>query len=259
MTRVAVTLSLVCAVLIGGAVASAEVSRRGKLQVTVNGKLAPSSLPRKGAAPIAVSVGSRISTTDGSQPPKLRRLRIEINRHGRLSTAGLPTCRYRQIQTATSAQALRACRSSLVGQGTLDANVVLATQDPYPAKSRLLLFNGRSKGRPALLGQVFSARPFANSFVIVFELARKRRGAFGTVLNAALPRALSSWGVVTGIKLSLSRRYRVGGRRRSFLASGCPAPKGFPGAVFPLARTTFRFTGGPRIVQTLTRNCRVRR
>lgn len=256
--KTAVALASIAALLATAALASAEITQRGNLRVAVNGKLAPTKLPRTGAAPIAVAVKSQITTTDETQPPKLRGLRIEINRNGRLSTAGLPVCPYGSIRTATSAQALKACRSALVGSGSLEANVVLATQEPYPTKSRLLLFNGRIKRKPVLLGQVFSARPFANSFVIVFKISRTRRGTYGTVLSATLPAALRSWGVVTGIEMNLSRRYRVRGKRRSFLASGCPAPRGFPRATFPLARTTFGFTGGPRVVQTLTRSCRAR-
>jgi len=235
-----------------------EVTQRGNLRVAVNGKLTPRALPRKGAAPVAVSVSSRIATTDRSQPPPLRRLRIEINRHGHLSTAGLPVCPYRKIRTATSARALRACGDALVGQGSFEANVSLANQEPYRARARLLIFNGRSKGKPVLLGQVYSPRPFATAFVIVFDLAKSRRGAFGTVLNASLPRAIGSWGVVTGIELNLSRRYRHRGKRRSFLSAGCPAPKGFRVVPFQLARTSFRFAGGRTLRSTLTRNCRPR-
>jgi hypothetical protein len=35
--------------------------------------------------------------------------------------------------------------------------------------------------------------------------------------------------------MRLDRRFRSGGRTHSYLAADCPAPAGFPGAVFPLA------------------------
>jgi hypothetical protein len=252
--------ALLCAIAVvvavgAAALASAETTQRGTLRLTVNGKLAPRVLPRRGAAPIVVSVGSDITTTDETLPPQLRRLRIEINRHGHLDTRGLPTCPYRAIRTATSAQALKLCRAALVGQGTFNAMVSLANQEPYPVTARLLVFNARFKGKPALFGQLYAARPFATSFVIVFRIARTRKGGYGTILNAAIPKSLGNWGVVTGIQMNLKRIYRVRGRRHSFLSSGCPAPKGFRLVTFNLARTSFRFAGGPRIVQTLTRSC----
>jgi hypothetical protein len=256
----AVALLLVAGALALSAapLAPAEVSQSGTLRVSVNGTLSPRALPRKGAAPIAVAVDSRISTTDQTQPPKLRSLQIEINRHGRLDTAGLKTCPYQRIETASSAQALRACRSALVGEGSFEASVSVGSQEPYPAKARLLIFNGTSKGRSVLLGQIFSARPFASSFVIVFRLARRQHGTYGTILTAALPSSLGGWGVVTGVKMRLSRRYRAGGTRHSFLSAGCPAPRGFSRVSFPLARVSFRFSDHVKLTSTLTRSCRAR-
>jgi len=234
------------------------VAQRGNLRVAVNGSLAPSALPRHGTAPVAVSVAGRISTTDGSTPPALKTLRIEINRHGRFDRTGLPICPYRSIQPASTARALAACRAALVGQGRFEADVSLAGQEPYPARGRLLVFNGRAGGHPALLGQIYAPRPFANSFVIVFAVKRRAHGAFGTVLTASLPRALGSWGRVTGIEMRLGRRFTSNGARHSYLSAGCPAPAGFGGVSFPLARASFSFAGGTRLAPTVTRACSVR-
>ena len=249
----------VAVLLVGGAtLASAEIGQVGNLRVKVEGVLKPSSLPRNGAAPVKVSVASKIGTTDETQPPRLRQLRIEINRHGRLETAGLPVCSYEKILTATSGQALRACRPSLVGQGSFEADVSLDAQEPYKSKAKLLVFNSVSKGKTVLLGHIFSARPFTTSFVMVFKISRKQGGTYGTVLDSTLPRTLGSWGVVTGIRMNLSRQYGAGGQRRSFLSAGCPAPKGVPKVAFPLARTSFTFDGGSRVSSTVVRSCHAR-
>jgi hypothetical protein len=242
----------------GAGLASAEIGQVGTLRVTVSGVLKPSSLPRKEVAPVQVSVASKIGTTDDTQPPRLHQLRIEINRHGLLETAGLPLCSVQQIQTATSGQALRACRPSLVGQGSFEADVSLAAQEPYKSKAKLLVFNSVSKGKNVLLGHIYSARPFATSFVMVFKISRKNGGTYGTVLDSTLPRTLGSWGVVTGIRMNLSRQYGAGGQRRSFLSAACPAPKGVPKVAFPLARTSFTFEGGSRVTSTVVRSCRAR-
>ncbi len=238
--------------------AQAEVSQKDTVRVTVTGTLAPQALPRSGAAPVAVSVGGEIATTDQSAPPQLKSLRIEVNRNGRLDATGLPTCSYSSIQPASSARALSACRSSLVGQGRFSANIVLSGQDPYPTKGRLLVFNGRSHGKPVLLGQIYAPRPFATSFVFVFAIRHIAKGPYGTALEASLPRALGNWGYVTGIEMRLSRRYSYRGQRHSYISAGCPAPAGFTKVAFPLARTSFSFSGGVKLSSTLTRSCRVR-
>jgi hypothetical protein len=240
-----------------GASAS-EAVQKGALRVTVEGKLSPRKLPRKGRTPIAVSVGGRISTADGGTPPQLRTLRIELNRYGRLDTRGLPVCRPARIHPASTKRALRACRGALVGRGTFTVDVVLAGQQPYPTEGKLLVFNGVYKGKHALLGQIYSPKPFSTSFFVPFEIGKARGRRYGTALTASLPAALGNWGHVTGIEMRLARRYRYRGRRRSLISAGCPAPKGFPGALFTLARTTFGFAGGTKLVSTLTRECRAR-
>lgn len=239
-----------------GASASA-IAQKGALRVKVTGKLSPKRLPRRGAAPIAVSVGGRVTTTDASHPPRLRALRIELNRHGRLDATGLPTCPYERIQPASTSRALAACRAALVGKGTFTADISLAGQEPYPSKGKLLAFNGMQGGRPVIFAQIYSPHPFATSFVIVFEIRRLGRGEFGTALDAELPEALGSWGNLTGLQMTLSRRYTHRGERRSYLSAGCPAPQGFPGANFPLARASFGFEGGTELASTLTSTCKV--
>lgn len=252
VTSAALTVSFALAALAGA------VTQKDGVRVAVQGKLTPQALPRHGTAPVAVSVAGRISTPSGDLPPQLKRLAIEINRHGRIDTRGLPVCPRASIQPATTARALAACRSALVGEGTFSAAVVLKGQNPYPSRGKLLIFNGRERGRPVLYGQIYSAQPFTNSFVITFAVKPIRRGTYGTALIASLPESLGSWGYVTGISLKLSRRYSYRSQRHSYLSAGCPAPEGTSRVGFSLARTSFAFSGGRKLSSVLLRSCRVR-
>lgn len=253
----AVLLALAAALADAGA-GHADQVQRGNLRVAASAKFSPKRLPRAGDAPITVTLDGRLATLDGSLPPQLQGLRIELNRHGRLETRGLPKCRIGQIQPASTTLALSACRPALVGRGSFSVDAVLGSQQPYPTKGRLLVFNGTYKGRPALLGQIYSPHPFANSFVIPFEINRSKRPSYGVALTARLPRAFTDWGYVTGLELRLSRRYSFRGRTQSFISAGCPAPEGLSGAVFSFARTTFVFANGTRLSLPLTGECTVR-
>jgi hypothetical protein len=237
---------------------ASEISQKGNLRIKVSGSLSPKRLPRDRAVPISVSVGGEISTTDASPPPQLKTLRIELNRHARLQTAGLPVCEYSQIQPGSSSHALSQCRSSLLGTGSFKANITLAGQEPYPTRGRLLVFNGFRHGKPVLYGHIFSAKPFATSFVIVFDLEKLRKGTYGTALNAPLPKAMDAWGRLTGLEMTLSRRYSYKGSSHSFISSGCPAPKGFTRVPFRLARASFAFGGGTKITSTISGDCTVK-
>jgi hypothetical protein len=251
-------LALLTLLVLGAGLARAEVVRKDNLQIIVGGKLSPHRLPRTGSAPVAVSVSGQISTLDQSNPPQLGQLRIEINRHGKLEYAGLPTCKVGQIQPASNGRALHACRSALVGEGKYFGTITLPGSAPYAIEGKLLVFNGKEGKRPVLLGHIYSAHPFATSFVITFGISAHRHGEYGTTLTADLTKALGNKRNLTGIEMTLSRRYSYLGRRRSYISAACPAPKGFSSVNFPLARTTFSFANGESLHSVLNRNCGVR-
>ncbi len=122
--------------------AQAELVQRGNLRVSFDGKISPHVLPRKGSAPVRVAVAAKIASTHKGTPPQLRRISIAINRYGRFTPQGLPICELREIQPATTANALKACRASLVGEGSFSAKVLLSQQAPFPANGKVHVFNG---------------------------------------------------------------------------------------------------------------------
>jgi hypothetical protein len=240
-----------------GALAQAEVLQRGSLRVTFEGKLTPHSLPRTGTAPVKVSVGTQIASTDGTDPPQLRQISIAINSNGHFEPEGLPVCPLRAIQPSTTADALAACRSSLVGEGHFSASVLFTQQAPFPSEGKIYAFNSTLHGRPAILAHVFGTEPVPTSFTLPFELLPSK-GTFGTVLRASLPQVTGNSSYITGLSLTLGRTFTSHSKKHSYLSAGCPAPKGFPGATFPFAKASLAFAGRPGINSTLTRSCGVR-
>ena len=241
------------------AYATTETKTKGNLVTTVTAKLSPKRLPRAGRAPVAVTLGWKVATRDGTDPPTLKKLKIEINRNGILDPTGLPVCPYGKIQPASTFRALKNCRSSLVGRGSFAALIGLQGQQRYVSKGKMVVFNSEKHGKPVLFGQIYSAHPFSSSFVIVFKVSKGKHGKYGTTLNATLPRGLRAWGNLTEIRMRLSRKYRFKGHSKSFLSANCPTPKGVPIASFSLARTSFAFEGGPKISSIVTDDCKVRR
>jgi hypothetical protein len=158
------------------------------------------------------------------------------------------------IQPSTTVNALAACGRSLVGEGHFTANVKLPEQSPFPSAGKVLAFNGRLRGKPAIFAHIYGTQPAPTSTVLPF-LIEAAHGTYGTVLEALLPQATGTWGYVTGLKMTLRRSFSYRGKEHSYLSAGCPAPAGFPAAVFPLARTSFVFAGGPTLVSVLNRSC----
>jgi DNA-binding beta-propeller fold protein YncE len=239
-----------------GASASVVV-QRGPVRVKFDGKLSPHALPRHGLAPVGIAVDARISGTKGGTPPQLRRIAIQINRNGHFSAKGLPVCEEGDIQPSTTTAARAVCGRALVGEGHFAANVKLPQQSPFPSSGKVLAFNGRLHGKPAILAHIYGTEPVPTSYVLPFSI-RESRGTYGTVLETSLPHATGNWGYVTGLEMNLRRSFRYRGKQHSYLSAGCPAPAGFPGASFPLARTSFAFAGGMTLVSILNRSCKAK-
>jgi hypothetical protein len=250
-------LCLAAIALTGAAVATAATVQQGNLRITVLAQLKPYKLPRDKPAPIAVFVAGHLTNAQGGIPPQLQRMRIEVNRHGLLQSRGLPTCQVPQIQPGSSERALERCSDALIGSGRFWANIVLPDQGAYPTQGRLLIFNGRQGGRPAILAHIYTDHPFNSSFVIPFSIRHVSKGPYGTELKASLPEALGSWGYLDRIKLTLRRKYTYRGRQLSYFNAACPAPKGAKRASFPLAYAEFFFAGRKPMGATVDKTCGV--
>lgn len=257
MRRLAAPIVLTAA-LIGVAIAHGEVTQRGNLRVSFDGRLSPRELPRNQPAPVTVRIDGSIRTVDGSRPPQLRRISIAVNRQGRLFVGGLPICPAESIEQTTTEAALAACRGALVGHGRFAVNVDFPSLPSIPAQGRVLAFNGRSHGRPAILLHIHGSRPIQATFVLSFRISRPREGRFGTVLSTKIPKIAADLGYVTDVALTIGRRYRYAGEPHSLLSASCAAPPGFRTAIFALARGTFYFGNEQSLTTSLVRNCKVR-
>lgn len=251
------------ALLLGDALASperadAEQIRRAGLIISFDGGIAPNTLPRRGTRPISAQLSGRVRAADGGPLPQLDRLQIEIHRKAIFATRGLPVCRLEQISDALASVALQNCRSSLIGSGRFGVQLAFPDQLPTYTQGRVFAFNSRIGPRRAILLHIVTASPVVVAITVPLTMTAQRRGDFGLRMTTpSLPRLIGHHIYTTDFVFSLGRRFRAAGERRSYLNAGCPAPEGFSGGLFNLARATFEFSDGRRIRQTLTRNCRV--
>jgi hypothetical protein len=255
----AVLLSVVLAFAALTSLAAAELTSKGNLFVTFNGGILPGALPRDERAPITVWIAGKVRTLKGEHPPALRSLTIALNRNGYLETKGLPVCRYGEIVVASRKEALDLCRDALVGSGAYRARTTFPEQTRYPAFGRILAFNARSKGRPAILAHVYAEDPAASTNVIVLHIHRRNSGRYRTVLTGTSPNGLTRWGYLKRISLRLHRTYTYRGRRHSYLSAACPAPRDLKKASFNFAQASMSFVDGRNLSATLKRSCQVRR
>lgn len=254
----AATSLLLAVTYLAAGPAAAEQSGRAGVVVSLDGSTSPNSLPRDRRVPVTLALSGTIGTTDGAPLPRLDRIRIALASRGTLSTRGLPLCPQAELRTSDTRHALRACGAALVGRGSLLATLHFPGQASSILHANLLAFNGRSGGRPAVWVHAYSASPPV-SFVLPFHIRRLRAGAYGILLRAPVGNALGRWPRLLSFRITLGRRYRAAGVRRSYLSANCPLPPRFHIGFFPLARASYLFAPTPAVTTTILRGCRVRR
>lgn len=227
MNRYALPIALLTATLALTAVAVAAGSRKvecaGNLCLADNGGISPSTLPRHEYAPITARLMGELSTRDGTHPPAVRRVQIDVDKTLAIDAVGLPTCRASQLQARSSTAAKRACGSAIVGTGSAEVEVAFPEQAPFSSRGPVLLFNSGIHGRTtSLLLHAYVNVPAPTAVVTKVTVTRIHRGPFGLRIVAQVPKIAGGAGSVTKFELKVGRRFTYKGRKRSFLTATCP-------------------------------------
>lgn len=117
--------------------------RTDRPEVDFKAEVTPRRLPRRGFAPIGLTVSGTIGTESGGHPPALREAAVSVDEGIRIDTNGLARCTRRQLESLDGAGVGSACRKAIVGRGV--ARVGLASS----AKSLrvpLTVVNGGTSG-----------------------------------------------------------------------------------------------------------------
>lgn len=219
-TAIAVGFALICAAVAFG---SREVVRVGNLFLVDNGGISPSTLPKHESVPIRARIEVKIGTVDGSHPPALRTVSVDIDRTIQINAVGLPTCRLGQIEVRTTAAARGACASAIIGSGEAEVEVAFPDQQPFSATGPLVLFNGGVHGRTTLVFvHAYVAVPAPTAIVTTVRITRIDRDRFGHHFVARIPEITGGSGSATKFHLNIGRRFSYKGKRESFLVARCP-------------------------------------
>lgn len=190
------------------------------LVLRADGGFQPQTLPRHQFAPIDFEGHVDISAKGGGKPTPLRQALIDFDRDGRISVAGLPTCAPESIAAASVEEARRICRGAIVGTGHVEALVSLSS-GPVPTSSLLTIFNGPPlNGQPTAILHAQFTVPATQTYAIVVPIER-RRGGFRYRARLEIPPLAGGLGALTHIDVKIGRRYRAGGKPRSYLSARC--------------------------------------
>jgi len=214
----AVAASALAALAVGSA--GGAMIAIDNLILRADGGFEPRKLPRRAYAPIEFRGFVSVASKDGTRPAPLRRAVIDFDRDGRLSVAGLPVCRPERVATASTAEARAACRGAIVGTGRVEARVSLGER-VLPARSPLTVFNGpRIGGRPSVVLHARTTVPATQTYAIPVPI-QARGGAFRHRVVIEVPPIAAGLGSLTRIEARIGRRWRAGGRARSYVWARC--------------------------------------
>jgi hypothetical protein len=185
-----------------------------------DGGFQPQTLPQHRYVPIEFHGRIDISGRNGRPVPPLKQALISFDRDGRLSVAGLPTCAPESIGEASTAQARATCRGAIVGTGQVGARISLAGAS-VAARSDLTVFNGpRLGGLPTAVLHARLTVPVTETYAVVVPIER-RGGGFRYRARLDLPPIAGGAGAITHVDVEIGRRYRAGGRERSYTSARC--------------------------------------
>lgn len=223
---------LLCAAVIGTAlvlivVASAlgkrEVAYSGNLFLADNGGISPTKLPKYKQVSISAHISGEIGTVDGSHPPAVKTLSLDIDKTIQVNAEGLPVCKEPQLVARSTVDVKKACPDAIVGSGEGEVEVAFPEQKPFVAKGRLLFFNGGVHGGTTLLlVHTYVHVPAPTAVVVPVKLSHIHRGHFGLHTFTKVPRIAGGYGSVIKAKFRIYRRFAYKGKEESYLTGSCP-------------------------------------
>lgn len=223
--------------------------RVGDLEVTTEVGFSPRVGSKTKQTPLTITTGGKVREVDGSHPPAARELILLADKNGQIHTEGIPTCRSGQLQATTTSSALKACRSALIGEGSVVAQVAFAEQKPIDVKSKLLLFNGGTKGgKTVWFAHAYLSNPVSAAIVTTVTITKIHRGRFGTETVVKVPQIAGGAGSGTAYELEIFKYVNSGGKRFNPISGRCADGK----VKFHL---TAKFEDGTRSEAEVIRTC----
>lgn len=238
--------------VVAASVATAEkptVVRAGNLVLKINGGVTPRKLPRNRLAPITLRASGDISTTDGSQPPPLKEVTIDFDKHGTVNAKGLPACQPGKLQATDTQHAKQACPKAIVGKGSTRVRVAFPEQAPFESTGPLVLFNGGVRGGVTTMYiHAYVDVPAPTAIVSTVKIKKIHKGPYGTQAVANVPVIAGGSGSVTHFDLSVHRLFNARGRKQSYLLAEC-ANGHF------LAHAVAKYRDGSSLTGNVVRSC----
>ncbi|HVX34450.1 MAG TPA: hypothetical protein VHA80_15040 [Solirubrobacterales bacterium] len=209
-------------VLACAAVAAAITTQIGNLKVSATAEFEPRAFPAHGTVPASFGSIVRIKTLNGDQPPALRTLIFEFDKHGKLNFKGVPTCTVARLEGTTPAEARKRCGGALLGTGTGKARVEMPGKAPFTISSPISVFNAPPEGgRPTLIAHAYETVPSPQALLVPFSVERIHHGRYGYRTEIELPPIAGGDGAAILAETQFGRTYVRHGHKVGYAEAEC--------------------------------------
>jgi hypothetical protein len=220
-----------------------------RISFTFNAHFTPKVLSKSQLAGARMRVDAKVSTEDGSYPPALQELVLELDKNIAIDAAGLPVCRPLPQEDNDIRGLETLCKDARVGVGRAEFEVAFPEQLPFTLTSEALAFNaGTAAGKTRLLLHLYLRALVSATVIIPVEVHRVSKGRFGLEAVAKVPKIAGGYGSITSLSLNLGRKFTYKGKQQSYLLAKCPDGQ-------LLARGVEVFGDGSRLTGTAVRDC----
>jgi hypothetical protein len=218
----AVTIAVVAVALTCAAVAVAITTQIGNLKVSATAEFQPRAFPAHGTVPATFATIVRINSVDGDQPPALKTLVFEFDKHGKLNFKGVPTCTAAKLEGTTPNEARKRCAGALLGTGTGKARVELPGKPPFTISSPISIFNAPPEGgRPTMIAHAYETVPSPQALLVPFTIEKVSHGRYGYRTEIELPQVAGGAGAAILAETTFGRTFTHHGKKVGYTEAEC--------------------------------------
>ena len=220
--RAAIVVAVLAAALACAAAALAVTTQIGPLKVSATAEFMPRQFPEHGTLPASFSSIVRIKNLAGKQPPALKTLTFEFDKHGRINFKGVPTCTMAKLEGTTPSEARKRCAGALLGTGVGKARVELPGMAPFTISSPISIFNAPPEGgKPTMIAHAYETVPAPQALLTQFTIERIHHGRYGYRTEIQLPPIAGGDGAAILAEAKFGRTYTRHGRKVGYVEAEC--------------------------------------
>ena len=195
----------------------------GNLKVSATAEFEPRAFPEHGTLPAQFGSIVRIRTVDGDQPPALKTLIFEFDKHGKLNFKGVPTCTLAKLEGTTPDEARKRLRRRPGRHRDRQSAGRNARRKPaFTLSSPISIFNAPPEGgMPTLIAHAYETVPSPQALITQFKIERIHHGRYGYRTEIELPAIAGGDGAAILAEAKFGRTYKRGGREVGYVEAEC--------------------------------------